>query len=307
MLPWTWAIAFRRFNQGVLIRQGHTFTVGKGTFVRLAADFIVLAAGYSSGLFPGIVVATAAVASGVISEAIYIGFKVKPVVTLQLKSLPEISPELTRSAFLKYYLPLALTSLITLLSQPLISTALSRMPRALESLAIWPVLSGLLFIFRSPGVAFNEVVVTLLEKPGAYAYLRRFALILFSLTTGLLLIITITPLSTIWFNQISALPPTLISLANTSLWFSLLIPGANALQSWYQGILLSSGNTRGIPEAVLIFLLITLTIYMFGIGQDAAPGIFVGALGFSIGMMFQAVWLRFRSRPAVRHLWERSK
>ncbi|MCK5245855.1 hypothetical protein KAR02_03095, partial [Candidatus Bipolaricaulota bacterium] len=41
-LPWTWAIAYRRFNQGVLIRFGHSLAVGLGTIVRLLADCSVL-------------------------------------------------------------------------------------------------------------------------------------------------------------------------------------------------------------------------------------------------------------------------
>ena len=35
MTPWTWAIADRRFHQGVLIRFGHASSVTKGTGVRL--------------------------------------------------------------------------------------------------------------------------------------------------------------------------------------------------------------------------------------------------------------------------------
>ena len=175
MLPWTWAVGYRRFNQGVLIRFGHSVTVGKGTFVRLAANFLVLASGYIVNIIPGIIVATSAVAAGVISEAVYIGIKVRPVIDSQLKPMPEIKPELSKKVFLNYYIPLALTSLITLLSQPLISSALSRMPHALDSLAVWPVISGLLFMFRSVGVAYNEVVVTLLDKPGSFVNLRKFA------------------------------------------------------------------------------------------------------------------------------------
>ncbi len=34
-IPWTWAIAYRRFHQGVLIRFGHSLKVGVGTAVRL--------------------------------------------------------------------------------------------------------------------------------------------------------------------------------------------------------------------------------------------------------------------------------
>jgi len=296
MLPWTWSIAYRRFNQGVLIRFGHSLTVGQGSFVRLTADLIVLFIGYLIGTIPGIVVATSAVAAGVISEAIFIGIKTKPVLEKQLRTQPEISPPLTKSFFLKYYIPLALTSLITLASQPIISAALSRMPKPLDSLAIWPVLSGLLFLFRSAGIAYNEVVVTLLDSPNSYLKLRKFALILTASTTLLLLIIAIAPLSTFYFREISALPAPLIELANIALWFSLLIPGSNALQSWYQGILLQSGKTNGIPEAVGVFLVITIAVYMIGIYQGIWPGIYIGTLGFSLGMAGQALWLKIKSK-----------
>jgi len=299
MLPWTWSIAFRRFNQGVLIRLGHTVTVGKGTFVRLSANIIVLIAGYLFGTIPGIIVATTAVSAGVMSEAIFIGIKVKPVIKYQLIPMPEIKPELSKNAFLQYYIPLALTSLITLLSQPLVSSALSRMPRALDSLAVWPVLSGLLFIFRSSGVAYNEVVVTLINNPNSFTNLRKYAFILASSTTGLLLLITATPLSTVWFKYISALPVSIIPLANIALWFSLLIPGANAFQSWYQGLILNSGKTRGIPEAVAIFLAVTIATYTIGIYWIDLPGIYIGTLGFSLGMISQAIWLRVRSQKAI--------
>ena len=46
MTPWTWAIAYRRFLQGVLIRFGHSRAVSTGTMIRLSADLTVLAIGY---------------------------------------------------------------------------------------------------------------------------------------------------------------------------------------------------------------------------------------------------------------------
>lgn len=299
MLPWTWSIAYRRFNQGVLIRFGHTRVVSQGTFVRLSADILVLVAGYFLGNISGIVVATSAVAVGVLSEAAYIGIKVRPVLQDQLKKQPKAYPILTRSSFLKYYIPLAMTSLITLISQPLISTALSRMPQALDSLAIWPVLSGLIFLFRSPGVAYNEVVVSLLEKPGAYPSLRKFAQFLTVATTAFLLIVVSTPVARIWFIEITSLPASLYPLARTALWFSLLVPGANTLQSWFQGILLHSGRTRGIPEAVGVFLFSTIILYIVGIITAITPGIYIGTIGFSLGMSLQVIWLKQKSRRVI--------
>lgn len=299
MLPWTWSIAYRRFNQGVLIRFGHTRIVSQGTFVRLSADILVLSIGYFMGTIPGIVVATSAVAAGVLSEAVYIGIKVRPVLQDQLKKQPPSYPVLTRSSFLKYYIPLAMTSLITLISQPLISTALSRMPLPLDSLAVWPVLSGLLFLFRSPGVAYNEVVVSLLEKPGAFPSLRKFAQILTAATTAFLLIVVATPAARFWLIGITALPASLYPLARSALWLSLLVPGANTLQSWFQGILLHSGDTRGIPQAVGVFLASTIILYIVGIITAKTPGIYIGTLGFSVGMSLQAIWLKRKSRSAI--------
>jgi hypothetical protein len=176
------------------------------------------------------------------------------------------------------------------------------MPLALDSLAIWPVLSGLLFLFRSPGVAYNEVVVSLMEKPGAYPSLRKFAIFLTAATTACLLIVVSTPAARIWFIEITSLPTALYPLARTALWLSLLVPGANTLQSWFQGILLHSGRTRGIPEAVAIFLVSTIILYIGGILTARTPGIYIGTLGFSVGMSLQAYWLRRKSqRVADEH------
>ena len=123
MTPWTWSIAYRRFNQGVLIRFNRSKTVGIGTVIRLTADLVVLLAGYAIGSIQGIVVATCAVSAGVICEAIYSGIVVRPVVRTDLRQAPLIPEALTWHAFYRFYTPLVMTSLLTLLVQPLGSAA----------------------------------------------------------------------------------------------------------------------------------------------------------------------------------------
>ena len=102
----------------------------------------------------------------------------RPVLKNELKLAPPLPVPLTFAAFLDFYIPLALTSLLNLLVQPIGSAAVSRMPRPIESLAAWSVVSGLIFMLRSPGIAFNEVVVALLDRPRSSASLWRFAVIL---------------------------------------------------------------------------------------------------------------------------------
>ncbi len=299
MTPWTWSIAFRRFNQGVLIRFDHSRAVGAGTIVRLIADITVLAVGYLLR-GPGIVVATAAVSAGVISEAIYAGLRVRPVLRDELGPAPAARPALAFPAFISFYVPLVMTSLLTLLAQPIGSAALSRMPAALESLAVWPVISGLSFLLRSLGVAYNEVVVALLDEPGAHYTLRRFAGWLAAGLTAFLLLLVVTPLAGFWFESISALPSALADLARTGLWFALPMPALAVLQSWYQGAILHSRHTRAITEAVVLFLVIITLALAAGVLYGQAPGLFVGLGAFSLCTALQTAWLWWRSRPVFR-------
>ena len=209
MTPWTWAIAYRRFQQGVLIRFGHSRSVGVGTVLRLTTDLTVLAVGYTIGTIQGIVVATTAVAAGVVVEAVYAGWAVRPVLRDQLSVAPPVEPPLTYRAFFAFYFPLVLTSLLVLLALPIGSAALSRMPQPVNSLAVWPVVTGLVFMVRGLGIALNEVVVALLDEPGSSPNLERFTWLLAAGTTLILLLVVATPLSAFWFGRVSALSPAL--------------------------------------------------------------------------------------------------
>lgn len=300
MTPWTWAIAYRRFHQGVLIRFGNSRAVGVGTLVRLSADLLVLTIGFSLG-GAGIVVATSAVASGVVCEAIFAGLRVRPYLK-KLRGLPPAKASLTHPAFLGFYIPLAMTSLLTLMIQPLGAAAMSRMPRAIDSLAVWPVIGGLLFMLRSLGVSFNEVVVARMDHPQAYEQLRKFATWLMAGTTLLLLLILATPLARLWFLNVSALSAGLAALAQAATWFALPLPAQSAIQSWFQGILVYARRTRAITEAVVVFLIVTVTGLSLGIQWGQAEGILVTLGAFSLGGFAQIAWLWFRSRAAAQEM-----
>ena len=305
MTPWTWSIAYRRFNQGVLIRFGYSRNVTVGTVIRLTSDVLILVAGYIIGSIPGIVVATSAVAAGVVFEAIYSGIVVRPVRRNDLVLAEPVLPPLTWKGFFNFYVPLAMTSLILLIVNPLGSAAMSRMPENIPSLAVWPVLGGFLFMLRSLGVAYNEVVVALLDKPRSSRNLRRFAVILAGSVTVVLLVLAATPLSTLWFEKISALSPQLSSLAKNAIWLALPIPALNVMQSWYQGAIVHGKQTRGITEAVFVYLVVSVGILLTGVFWGGAAGIYVSILAMTIGMLAQIAWLWFRSQPVMREVKQR--
>ena len=216
--------------------------------------------------------------------------------------MPRLPEPLTWQAFFSFYIPLALTSLLSLIWQPIGSAALSRMPQALESLAVWSVVSGLIFMLRSIGLALNEVVVAFLDQEGTSVYLRRFSVGLFSVVSFLHLTIAATPLAFLWFKYVSGLPPELVVLARIGFWFALPMPGLSVLQSWYQGAILFGRETRAIPESMAIFLVTVLVVLGGGVLWGSFTGLYVGLAGFSLANLTQTVWLWLRSRAVMRRL-----
>jgi len=298
LIPWSWAIGYRRFKQGVLIRFGHSRSVGLGTFVRLAADGIVLVVGYLVGTIPGIVVAASALTLGVVSEAIFAGIRARRVIRGELKAAPPVQVPLTLSSFVDFYTPLALTSVIRLFAEPLSSAALSRMPRALDSLAVWSMVTGFLFLLRSVGVAYNEVVIALLDEPGSSRTLRRFMVVLAVVVTALLLLVTATPLSMIYFGRIGGLRAELTHFSSRGLWVALLMPAVEVVQSWFQGLLVFSRRTKPVTEAVAIYLVVASAILVGGVVWGDVAGLYVGLAAITVGRLMQTLWLWHRSRGA---------
>lgn len=302
-VPWTWSIAYRRFNQGVMIRHGMTRTVGIGTGVRLAATASALALCVFLGLgksaaFPGVAAGVLAIIVGVMAEAIFIGITKRAVVAEHFDPAKTVTGAVQPQKFFAFYIPLALTSLLGLLTQPLGSAAISRMPRALESLAAWPIVIGILFVLRAGATAYKEVVVALLDRPGAARTLWRFTLILAAGSATVTILVAFTPLADLVLVKLFGLRPELATLASQGLRWGVVLPFAGAMQNFYMGVLVHRHETRAVTESMAIFLIAAATVLVAGVTYGRIPGLVVGYLAFSVANLLQLSWVwRAARRP----------
>ena len=301
MLPYIPGLAYRRFNYGVLIRFGYTRGVTLGAMFRLGTDVVVATIMLLAGVRDGVVLATVIFTSGIVSEAIYSGLRVRPVLP-ELRGAPPAAQMVTLKGFTKFYVPLVLTSLLMLIVQPMGTAALSRMPHPLESLAVWPVVNSLLILFTSAGTAFTEAVVVLLERPRAVFALHRFTLRMATIMVGLLLLMNATPLAHIWFDRVAALPDAMAPQATWAMWIGLLVPGMAFLQSWHTGALVNLRQTRAVTESVAASLIMHGGILYLGVLWGEAPGLYVGIVGLVAGHAARTLWLFIRTRSAMRKL-----
>lgn len=305
MLPWSWAIGYRRFQQGALIRFGRSRTIWIGTMIRLLADLLVLGVGYMIQTVPGIVVGTLAISAGIVSEAIYAGIVIRPVQKNELRTAKPVDKPVTMRSFLVFYIPLVMTSLLTMVIQPMGSAAMGRMPNALDSLAAWPVVWGLAFLLRSMGVAYNEVVVALLDRTGSARPLSRFAWAMAGGLTLLLLVFAGSPLVDAWFVGLYQLTPDLATLARGAIWISVPLPALTVFQSWFQGAILHGRHTRHVTESVVLFLVLSGVLLTAGVLWGKLPGLYVALGSFVASTVLQTVWLWVRSRGVIEQALRR--
>jgi progressive ankylosis protein len=298
MLPWPAAIGFRRFYQGVLIRNHSTRRVAYGTVIRLFSMGSTALLLYSYTTLAGVYIGTSALSVGVTMEAICTRFMVNKILK-QLKAHEaqdnQVNP-LSFRAINKFYYPLALTSMLTLGVHPLITFFIGKSVMPLESLAVLPVVSSFVFLFRGVGLSFQEAAITMLGiNPENDRVVYRFATMLGALLAGALIITAMTPLSKLWFSKVSGLTPELTGLALTPLLIMGLFPASTVLISMQRAILVKMGQTTRITTATIIEVVTIVSVLYVSIIHLQAIGVTAAASAFISGRLAANFYLSFKT------------
>ncbi len=245
MVLWSASIGFRRFLQGVLIRQGQTRWVGYGTAARLVSSGgggIMLAVLTD---LPGVYIASIALMAGVLIEAGFIGLVARPTVQRLLAGEEgQTGDSVSFWDVARYHAPLAATSFLTLMAQPLVGAGLARMPCPEENLAAWPVIWGILFIFRSPSYALPEAVIALVAERRLRNPVRKFCFSIGVISAAGMALLVLTPLFGLYLKYVAGLPPRLAQFVIPAMILALPLPYINSVHSWFRGLLMSTRRTR---------------------------------------------------------------
>jgi len=282
LIPWPGAIGYRRFYQGILIRNNLTRLVAYGTIIRLISMSITAFILFKFTDVPGVVIGASALSTAVICEAIASRLMVSKFLARLKSRASETQSELTIKEIIKFYYPLALTSLLTLGIQPFVTFFIGQSRMPLESFAVMPVVTSFVFLFRGLGLSYQEVVVALIgDNMSGFDQLKRFGVKLaFILASGLILI-AFTPLAEIWFRDVSGLSESLTEFAKLPLMIMSFFPALTVLISFQRAVLVKGNDTKQITygtaiEFVGIILVVAICIkYFLLVGAVAATIAFV--------------------------------
>ena len=294
-LPWPSAIGYRRFLQGVLIRAGKTRLVAMGTLIRLFAMTVAALLGYLLLDIPGAWIGGLALGTGVTVEAIAARFMAAETVRELLAEETDsgyTGRTVTYRAIATFYLPLALTSMIGLTIQPLLTFFMGRSVAPVESLAVYPVVHSLSFFFRSMGFAYQDAAIALIgERFEHYRELRRFCFTLGAVATAGLALVAFTPLFQLWFITLSGLTPELTSFALIPARIIVPLPFLSVLLSFQRAILVEGRRTQHITWASVIEVTAVAVLFLtlgFGFEVVGATAAFTAFLG---GRLLSTVYL----------------
>jgi Na+-driven multidrug efflux pump len=305
-LPWAASIGYRRFYQGILIRNNLTRRVTYGTMVRLSVIVITGVILYSAGV-KGAYVGAAAMSLAVFSEAVATRIMAASTVKMLVNKEDTENGHLNLRSISKFYYPLALTSLLSLGVHPFVTFFLGRSDMAVESLAVLPVVNSLVFVFRSLGLSYQEVNIALIGKQRQnFMLLRNYAIILGVIVTVFITLIAFTPLADLWFMKISGLSKELADLSYLPLQIMVLLPALTVLLNFQRSLLVIQGTTGPISVATAVELTGIIGVLLVCVVFLDMVGVVGASLAFVIGKGMSTLYLMPRQKALIKG-WRHSQ
>ena len=205
-------------------------------------------------------------------------------------------------AIFRFYLPLAMMSILAMAVQPAVTFFVGQSRYALESLAVLPVIHGLTFLFRALGLSYQEVGIALFgDRWEQYRPIRNFGYLLAAAAAGGLALIVFTPLASVWFQGVSGLSPELTAFALLPAQILALLPAGSVWICFQRSVLVHARQTApitwaGIFEVAVVVLLLTVTTQVLSwVGAVGAATAIVG--GRLAGVLFLMAFTSRVVRP----------
>ncbi len=309
LIPWPGAIGYRRFYQGVMIRHGFTRQVAYGTMMRLVTIIVVGVILLLVGTIPGVIVGTVTLSTAVILEAMATRYMAREAIKAYAYQPASSQPPATMREITKFWLPLAATSAIGFVVTPMLAMFMSRMPNAIESLAVLPVVDSFVFFFRSFGFSYQEVGVALIgQRFEGYAVVRRVGVWIMLATTAALVAIAFTPLLDVLFEVAYGLNPLLTQFAIPPTMVLIVLPSLAVAYSLHRSVLISARQNVKVAISTAVEVSGIALVMAILVSTTSLQGAMAAATAMAVGRIGSTVYLwltarnALRSQPSVRYL-----
>ena len=209
--------------------------------------------------------------------------------------IPDSGSRITSAGFARFYLPLVATSYLLTATNPLLAAALARTSSPATALAGYGVAFALIGVIYAPLLVVQQVAAQRLLCAGDIKPVRRFAMVLGFVLSGVAALVAFTPAGVFIFERLVGVHDSILDeamSAMTALWPVPLLTGIRAL---HQGRLVAGHKTHAIAVATGVR---TGVLVVVAFALTATPaGAWLGAVAFAAGLSAEALVVTFARAP----------
>ena len=275
---WPFAIAWRRYFQGLLIYHGQSRAVAKASIFRLFTLALVLTGGFFLPISGGILAGLALI-SGVVVEAIAVTIFARlsgAILPPQIEQ-PNLPRNLTQ--VWKFYLPLANSMMVVWGGRAILISILARAEDATIAIAAWSAAWGLVLVIANSTRMVQQMVIKYRHQVSD-RQLLTFAISVGAACSTVLLLMSVTPIGDRIVQSFIGNDLTLAKSIKPVLLICAIVPLFVALQNAIQGFLVSENRTGHVNLSTWLGTGTLLIITTFAINKGMN-----GAMAAAIAMI----------------------
>ncbi|MDM3858382.1 MAG: hypothetical protein PT118_00740 [Aphanizomenon gracile PMC644.10] len=291
MGAWPFAIAWRRYFQGLLIYHGQSRAVAKASIFRLFTLALVLTGGFFFPISGGILAGLALI-SGVVVEAIAVtifarlsGATIPP--QIEQPNLPRNLAQVW-----KFYLPLANSMMVVWGGRAILISILARAEDATIAIAAWSAAWGLVLVIANSTRMVQQMVIKYRHQVSD-RQLLSFAISVGAACSSLLLLMSVTPIGDRIVQSFIGNDLTLAKSMKPVLLICTIVPLFVALQNATQGFLVSENRTGHVNLSTWLGTGTLLIIATFAINKGM-NGAMAAAIAMITSMLVEVTCLLWR-------------
>ena len=288
---WPFAIAWRRYFQGLLIYHGQSRAVAKASILRLFTLALVLTGGFFLPISGGILAGFALI-SGVVVEAIAVTIFAR----LSGATLPPQieQPNLPRNLaqVWKFYLPLANSMMVVWGGRAILISILARAEDSTIAIAAWSAAWGLVLVIANSTRMVQQMVIKYRHQVSD-RQLLSFAISVGAACSSLLLLMSVTPIGDRIVQSFIGNDLTLANSIKPVLLICTIVPLFVALQNATQGFLVSENRTGHVNLSTWLGTGTLLIIATFAINKGM-NGAMAAAIAMITSMLVEVTCLLWK-------------
>jgi len=289
MVLWPALIAWRRYYQGIMIRNKQGKWLGWASIGRLSAFATLLLIGYwQGGLGPA--VAARALIGGLLAEALlaqFFAYRSASVATFASDTDPKLPQSLP--ALTNYYLPLASTMVIVWGGRAMLVAVVARAVDGPLALASWPAAWNFLLLVANCTRMVQQIIIAHVREV-RFETLLRFAATAGLWASGFMVLLAFSGAGGRLLLGLLGNQQELYATALPVLRIGCMLPLLVALQNACQGFCIVAGKNWRIQQATMGSLLTTLVV-TFGLAEAGGSGTVSAIWGMMLGLLVEVLVL----------------